>query len=113
MMHYLLDIPERGGLGLRRVSWQANELNKPSLRLAERMGFRFEGILRWDKILPPNKKDWGNGIEIREEDPRGKDCVGRNSAMFGHCWDDWENGGREEVDQIMARGRLEIRLSMV
>jgi len=103
MMHYALDLPEKGGLGLRRVFWQANELNKPSRRLAERMGFKFEGILRWDRVLPPHKKAYGIGKEVREGDPRGKDWVGRHTAMLGHCWDDWEEGGKEQVDAIMAR----------
>lgn len=102
-MHYMLDLPERGGLGLRRVFWQANALNQPSRRLAERMGFRFEGVLRWDRVLPDNKQEFGNGVKVREGDPRGDKCVGRDTAMFGHCWDDWEGGGREKVDAIMAR----------
>jgi len=102
MMHYALDLPGRGGLGLRRVFWQANALNKPSMRLAERMGFRFEGILRWDRVLPENKVPFGNGVQVREEDPR-RECPGRDTAMFAHCWDDWEGGGREKVDVIMAR----------
>jgi RimJ/RimL family protein N-acetyltransferase len=103
MMHYMLDTPERGGLGLRRVFWQTNALNLASRRTAERLGFRFEGILRWDRVLPNNKQEFGNGIKVREGDPRGEACVGRDTAMFSHCWDDWEGGGREKVDAIMAR----------
>jgi RimJ/RimL family protein N-acetyltransferase len=103
MMQYALNCPEQGGLGLRRVFWQANELNQPSRRLAERMRFRFEGILRWDRVLPPHKKAFGVGVNAREGDPRGKDYGGRHTAMYGHCWDDWEDGGREMVEAIMAR----------
>ncbi|XP_006456511.1 hypothetical protein AGABI2DRAFT_181115 [Agaricus bisporus var. bisporus H97] len=98
MMHYMLDTPEQNGLCLRRVFWQANALNLPSRRLAERMGFRFEGILRWDRVLPENKQEYGNGIKVRKGDPRGEKCVGRDTAIFSHCWDDWEGGGREESE---------------
>ncbi|KXN83249.1 hypothetical protein AN958_01654 [Leucoagaricus sp. SymC.cos] len=103
MMQYTLNLPDRGGLGLRRVFWQANELNEPSRRLADRMGFSFEGILRWDRILPPRKKQYGNGVEPREGDPRGRDFVGRHTVILSHCWDDWEEGGREKVEAIMVR----------
>ncbi|KAJ3569559.1 hypothetical protein NP233_g4966 [Leucocoprinus birnbaumii] len=103
MMHFALDLPDRGGLGLRRVFWQCNELNEQSKRTAERMGFRYEGILRWDRVLPPHKKVFGVDVDVREGDPRGKDWGGRHTAIFGHCWDDWENGGREKIDAIMAR----------
>ncbi|KAF5336232.1 hypothetical protein D9758_014360 [Tetrapyrgos nigripes] len=42
LMHYALDLPEDGGLGLRRVEWRANSLNAPSVGLAKRLGFRME-----------------------------------------------------------------------
>ncbi|TFK38332.1 acyl-CoA N-acyltransferase [Crucibulum laeve] len=103
LLHYALDLPSAGGLGLRRVFWQANSLNTKSIRLAERMGLKLEGILRWDRVLPANK-DAGNGRGVREGDPRAG-CLGRDTAMLGICWDDWEEGGREHVDKVMARTR--------
>lgn len=33
-------------LGYLRVEWKANNLNKPSLSAAERLGFVFEGVFR-------------------------------------------------------------------
>lgn len=102
MMHYALDLPDRGGLGLRRMFWQASAMNTPSRRLAERMYFKFEGITRWDRVLPENKQ-FGNGVAVRDGDPRGSKHGGRDTAVFGHCWDDWEGGGRENIDAIMAR----------
>lgn len=99
LLHYALDTAPHG-LGLRRVVWQANELNEPSVRLAQRMGFVLEGILRWDRVLPAGRP--GNGIALRDEDPRAK-CPGRNTAMLGLTWDDWEHEWREKVDAIMAR----------
>ncbi|KAF8152240.1 acyl-CoA N-acyltransferase [Crassisporium funariophilum] len=102
LLQYSLNLPSAvsPGLGLRRVVWLANARNKPSIRLAERMGFTLEGILRWDRVLPPGK---GNGTsELRDGDPR-KGCSGRDTATLAFCWDDWEDGGREKVDAIMAR----------
>jgi RimJ/RimL family protein N-acetyltransferase len=89
-------------LGLRRVVWQASELNKSSRRLAERMDFRFEGILRWDRVVSPHRKEFGNGMEVRQGDPR-EAFGGRHSVILAHCWDDWEQGGRKIVGAIMAR----------
>ncbi|EAU81541.1 hypothetical protein CC1G_12760 [Coprinopsis cinerea okayama7 len=45
----------QGGLGLRRVFWQANINNTASIRLSARMGFTHEAVLRWDRVLPPWK----------------------------------------------------------
>ncbi|KAF9005191.1 acyl-CoA N-acyltransferase [Cyathus striatus] len=93
LLHYTLDLPALGGLGLRRVVWQANSANVKSIRLAERMGFKLEGILRWDR---------DGYISPREGDPRAE-CPGRHTALLSLCWDEWESGGREHADRIIAR----------
>ncbi|KAJ3726280.1 acyl-CoA N-acyltransferase [Lentinula raphanica] len=104
LMHYALDLPEQGGLGLRRVQWVCNAKNAPSLKVAERMGFRFEGVLRWARVLPPSKAIGYKAAPERKGDPRaGKG--GRDSAFSACCWDDWEGGIREWVDQVMARAK--------
>ena len=60
LLLYALNLPSISdsvpfpGLGLRRVQWQTNELNAKSIRAAERMGLKMEGILRWDRVLPAN-----------------------------------------------------------
>ena len=102
LMHYALDPPSAGGLGLRRVFWQANALNDKSVRAAQRMGFQWEGILRWDRVLPLGKEKAGNKKGERSEDPR-PGHVGRDTAMLSLCWDDWEGGSRQRVDDVMAR----------
>ena len=120
LLHYALDLPQAVkaadcprsehntlpvlALGLRRVSWAANSHNEASIRLAERLGFRKEGILRWDRVMPKDRKVMGigNGSAVRNGDAR-LDCVGRDTVLYSLCWDDWENGGREKVDAIMAR----------
>jgi len=104
LLHYALDTPSAGGLGLRRVFWQANALNEKSVRAAQRMGFHFEAIIRWDRVLPLGKDIdiAGNKKGERSEDPR-PGCIARDTAMLSLCWDDWEGGGRQHVDEIMAR----------
>ncbi|KZT61414.1 acyl-CoA N-acyltransferase [Calocera cornea HHB12733] len=98
LLHYLLDAPAQGGLGLRRVQWKANAENAASVRAALRLGFRSEGTLRWHMVLPEGKE----GAEARE-DGDGVRGPGRHSAMLSLCWDDWVGGGRERVDMLMAR----------
>lgn len=51
LLHYTLDLPERGGLGLRRMQWIADERNEPSVNAAKRLGYSFEGVARWDRVL--------------------------------------------------------------
>ncbi|KAF8074496.1 acyl-CoA N-acyltransferase [Lyophyllum atratum] len=102
LLHYALDLPSEGGLGLRRVVWKASPLNAPSLKAAERMGFSKEGVLRWHWVLPEGKETGGNGRERRAGDPR-RDAQGRDSVVLSLCWDDWESSGRARVDAAMAR----------
>jgi RimJ/RimL family protein N-acetyltransferase len=87
-------------LGLRRVFWQTNAHNVASKRLAERMGFKFEATLRWDRLLAAEKP--GNGVSVRNSDPKPH-FVGRTTDMLSLCWDDWEGEVRERVQQIMMR----------
>lgn len=98
-LRYCLNLPSSPstpGLGLRRVQWQANPLNVASVRAAERMGFKKEGVHRWVWPLPPGR----SGHEPREGDPM-KECKGRDSVFLSVCCDDWENGGRERVEEAM------------
>ena len=102
LLGYTLNLPSESppGLGLRRVVWQAHSLNKASVGLAERMGFKLEGILRWERALSPRKKEMGR--TPRKGDPR-RDYVGRDTALLALCWDDWEDGGRDKVKLVMRR----------
>lgn len=102
LLKYALNLPSESppGLGLRRVVWQANVLNKASVGLAERMGFKLEGILRWERVLPPGKEE--SGRTSREGDPR-RNFTGRDTTLLALCWDDWVDGRREMVDQVMQR----------
>ena len=114
MLNYALNVPlgdfksppgttTGPGLGLRRVVWQANFLNKPSIRLAERMGFQHEGVARWHMVLPIGSPEVAcNGKARRDGDPK-RDQIGRNTAVMSLCWDDWEDGGRVRVGEIIRR----------
>jgi RimJ/RimL family protein N-acetyltransferase len=102
LLQYALEPTSNGGLGLRRVQWQANSLNVASLRTAEKMGFKMEGILRWDRVFHGGKArgKTGNG---REPPTGSEDDLGRDTVLLSHCWDDWEQGGREKVLGVMDR----------
>ncbi|KAF9468090.1 acyl-CoA N-acyltransferase [Collybia nuda] len=96
ILRHWLSIPSEGGLGFRRICWTANPYNEASIRTAERMGLKKEGVLRWTWCLPEN----GVGKEAGEG--RGE-RRGRDSVLLSICWDDWENGGREHVEKVIAR----------
>lgn len=83
-------------LMLRRIQWQANELNERSWKAAEKMGFVNEGVKRWERALPPTK----GGIRPREGDPR-REWGGRHTVVLAICWDEWEDGGKVRVEQRM------------
>lgn len=103
LLQYALELPENGGLGLRRVQWQASSVNTASMRSAERMGFEKEGVLRWDRVFHRGKANGkvGNGRRVPPGGNEGD--FGRDTVVFGLCWDDWEQGGREKVQVTMDR----------
>ncbi|KAK7047315.1 hypothetical protein VNI00_006546 [Paramarasmius palmivorus] len=105
LMRYALDLPERGGLGLRRVQWQANKLNEASVGLALKMGFVKEGVLRWHRVLEKGKEMGHNGGRERKGDPR-EGCSARDTAILALCWDEWEDGVREKVEEVMKRRKV-------
>ncbi|KAJ7756423.1 acyl-CoA N-acyltransferase [Mycena maculata] len=96
LMKYCLDLPKDGGLGFRRVQWTANPLNAASIKIAERMGMKMEGTMRWTWILP-------EGIEGKEAGEGRGEGLGRDSVLLAAYWDEWESGGREHVAKIVDR----------
>jgi RimJ/RimL family protein N-acetyltransferase len=44
-------------LGYRRYEWKCDSLNQPSRNAAERLGFKFEGIFRQDRIYKSRNRD--------------------------------------------------------
>ncbi|KAK0202231.1 acyl-CoA N-acyltransferase [Desarmillaria ectypa] len=104
LMNYALNLPEDGGLGLRRVVWTASASNAPSVGAAKRMGFQMEGVMRWARVWPEIKVRGSGGIRVRKGDPRAEEfAYGRNVAVLSVCWDDWEAGAKEKVNAVMAR----------
>lgn len=103
LLHYALDSPEQGGLGLRRMQWLADPPNKASLAAAQRMGFQLEGVLRWNRVVP-DAEARGKVHNGREGPPYGetKDR-GRDTAYLSLCWDDWIGEKREVVDTLLGR----------
>ncbi|PPQ64833.1 hypothetical protein CVT24_008198 [Panaeolus cyanescens] len=99
MLKYALDVPNEegtGGLGYRRVAWTANPFNVASVNAAEKMGFKREGLIRYSWVLP-------EGRPGKEVDKRRGERNGRDSVLLSFCWDDWENGGRELVEEKIKR----------
>jgi RimJ/RimL family protein N-acetyltransferase len=101
LLRYCLELPSapRPGLGLRRVQWVEHSFNQPSYDAAVRMGFRYEGTLRWHCVLLEGQE--GNGSSLREGDPSKGPA--RDNKLVSFCVDDWENGGREHVEQTINR----------
>lgn len=109
MLKHILDPVSQGDLQMRRVQWQANSLNKPSIAAAERLGFTLEGIIRWQRVIADNKMCASEDLGARSD---GKPVVdiqgrklgpGRHSAMLSLCWDDWLDGKRDHVLTLLAR----------
>lgn len=97
VMRYCFDLPNAGGLGFRRVQWTANPANQASVKVAEKMGFVYEGTMRWMWVLSEGKE----GKKIREGDPMAG--LGRDSVLLAVCWDDWEERVKERVAKLMEK----------
>ncbi|KAI0030308.1 acyl-CoA N-acyltransferase [Vararia minispora EC-137] len=100
LLRVCLELPDNGGLGLRRVQWCTHELNAKSAAAAQRLGFKMEGTLRWTTVLPEGME--GSGAQPRQGDPMEKN-PGRGSVTLSMCWDTWEDGGRDHVHKLMER----------
>ena len=77
------------------MSWSAHPRNAPSIKLATRLGFRQEGVLRWLFVLQELLRV---GNEVKRE---GDEGWGRDNVCLAICWDDWELGGRSLVEQML------------
>ena len=102
LLQHCLELPTANppGLGLRRVQWCAHSKNLASVRLAERMGFRNEGVTRWMWVLPSELARDGEKPREGDEWP---EKPGRHTAKLSLCWDDWESGGKENAQKNIDR----------
>ncbi|KAF9227159.1 acyl-CoA N-acyltransferase [Gyrodon lividus] len=101
LLKHVLDVAP-SGFGFRKVKWAASPLNLPSHNLAKRMGFQFEGVIRWKYVLPKVEGYHKLGKDARVGDG-GNGLLGRDSSEWALCWDEWEGGGRELVERAFAR----------
>lgn len=86
-------------LEMRRVQWQANHLNKPSVEAAKKMGFIFEGTIRWQVVLPKDRDSYGEPVM---RDGR-QEALGRHTVVLSISWQEWESGVKELMAKRMAR----------
>lgn len=100
---WTLDPPSGGGLGLRRVEWMTHSENKPSRKLAERMGLELEGIARWNRTVPEGKIGICAEALERRNGTNGE-LRGRHTAIYSMVWDEWE-GKRSKVVDLMDQRR--------
>ncbi|KAH7922034.1 hypothetical protein BV22DRAFT_1037935 [Leucogyrophana mollusca] len=105
ILRWALELPSTSppGLGMRRVVWTTGPTNASSNGLAIRMGFKYEGLIRWAcTIHQVEGYPKEGGKPPREGDPM-PGLPGRDSNLYAQCWDDWEGGGRELVEHAFAR----------
>jgi RimJ/RimL family protein N-acetyltransferase len=96
---YTLDPPSTGGLGLRRVEWKCHAGNAASRRAALRMGFEFEGIARWQRVIP--RGTIALPVEALEKRNGTKgELPGRHTAVFSIVWDEWDEKRPKVVAQM-------------
>ena len=102
LMKHCLELPgtDSCGLGLSRVEWKAHWKNAASARLAERMGFSREALMRWHGALPPELAKDGKKPREGDKLPNG---YGRDTVLLAISWEDWENGVRELVQKNVDR----------
>lgn len=110
LLNLALNSPSEGGLGLRRVQWQTSSANSASIATAKKLGFTYEGTLRWDRVYQggkmKGKADNGKSLRLRNGGGEGhlnEDDVGRDTVVLSMCWDDWyHDDKREFVRKRMA-----------
>ena len=100
LLCYTLDSPPHG-LGLRRSVWQAHAQNQASRRAASRMGYTFEGIQRFQRVMPEGKQS--NEVDVTGFPSAIADLgPSRDTAVFAHYCDEWAEK-RKEVWKVMER----------
>lgn len=62
-------------LGYRRLTWKCNALNAPSRRAGERLGFRFEGVLRSHLVVKGRQRDTAYFSILGDEWPGCRDAI--------------------------------------
>ncbi len=87
-------------LGYRRYEWKCNALNAPSRRVAERLGFTFEGVFRQHMIVKGRNRDTAWFAMLDSEWPARKAAFERWLRR-----DNFDGQGRqkESLSSLMPR----------
>jgi RimJ/RimL family protein N-acetyltransferase len=102
LLLYTLDPPSYGGLGLRRVEWKCHASNAASRKVALRVGFEFEGIARWQRVIP--RGTVALPVEALEKRNGTKgELPGRHTANFSIVWDEWDEKRPKVISQMKRK----------
>lgn len=85
-------------LHMYRVQYRSSPQNVASVKVAERLGFRQEGVRRWDRLTAPGTV---SAHHAREADSKS-DCGGMHVMYLSLCMDDWENGERKRTNEVLS-----------
>jgi len=102
LLRYCLQPPAASppGLGFRRVRWSAHPRNKASIKLAKRMCFQEEGVLRWTFCIPDVEEMKREAHGVKRE---GEDGWGRDSVCLAICWDEWDHSAGYSVERQLQQ----------
>ncbi|KIY47099.1 acyl-CoA N-acyltransferase, partial [Fistulina hepatica ATCC 64428] len=100
LLKLALDNPSNGGWGFRRIQYVCHPDNDASWHLAESLGFRREGIHRSSRTLSANDSGKRGAKQCPPERGPGGSVDG---LMLAICWDDWENGVRDQIEAKLSR----------
>jgi RimJ/RimL family protein N-acetyltransferase len=89
-------------LGYRRYEWKCDELNAPSRRAAERLGFRFEGIFRQHMVYKGRNRNTAWFSIIDEEWPALKQAY---EAWLSSDNFDADSRQRRDLKALIAESR--------
>ncbi|KAK2590059.1 hypothetical protein QQS21_012266 [Conoideocrella luteorostrata] len=96
---WLLDPPSAGGLGLRRVVWEAHVENMTSRRLALRVGFELEGIKRWARVVKDEEVSV-SAEALARRNGTATELPGRHTAVYSIVWDEWDAKRPRLISQL-------------
>jgi RimJ/RimL family protein N-acetyltransferase len=94
---YVFDV-----LGNRRYEWKCNNLNAPSKRAAERLGFTFEGVFRQHMIVKGRNRDTAWFSMLDGEWPARKAAYERWLSPENF---DKDGGQKERLSDLMPRAQ--------
>ncbi len=88
-------------LGYRRYEWKCNDLNTPSKRAAQRLGFTFEGVFRQHLIVKGRNRDTAWYSMLDSEWPLRRAAFERWLAL-----DNFDASGRQRVSLASLNSAL-------